>query len=271
METTQCTRPETVAMRKQTPSHRIARIGALIALAGVGGCAFFTPLPEPVGVAERLAAFPTEGLALERPVSIRWNDYGVPFVTAETDDDAAYALGMTHAHLRLGQMATLRRAFQGRLAESVGPFAAELDAALRAFDFGRATPEILAGMPGETRRWLNRYVAGVNAYAARMTERPHEMRLLSIDWEPWTAEDSLTVGRMAGIDINWITMLGLMRIEDPALRDAVFDRLAARSERGAASFPAGALGYQLGAFPPPFSEWNDKFRDGVRQFWRGDY
>jgi len=30
----------------------------------------------------------------------------------------------------------------------------------------------------------------------------------------------------------------------------------------------GPGGYQLGAFPPPFSEWNDKFRDGVRRFWR---
>lgn len=32
----------------------------------------------------------------------------------------------------------------------------------------------------------------------------------------------------------------------------------------------GPGGYQLGAFPPPFMEWNDKFRDGVRRFWRGD-
>ncbi|MGR3572514.1 glycogen debranching protein GlgX [Brevirhabdus sp.] len=32
----------------------------------------------------------------------------------------------------------------------------------------------------------------------------------------------------------------------------------------------GPGGYRLGAFPPPFMEWNDKFRDGVRQFWRGD-
>jgi len=32
----------------------------------------------------------------------------------------------------------------------------------------------------------------------------------------------------------------------------------------------GPGGYQLGAFPPPFSEWNDKFRDGIRQYWRGD-
>lgn len=32
----------------------------------------------------------------------------------------------------------------------------------------------------------------------------------------------------------------------------------------------GPGGYQLGAFPPPFLEWNDRFRDGVRQFWRRD-
>jgi isoamylase len=32
----------------------------------------------------------------------------------------------------------------------------------------------------------------------------------------------------------------------------------------------GPGGYQLGAFPAPFLEWNDKFRDEVRRFWRGD-
>jgi glycogen operon protein len=32
----------------------------------------------------------------------------------------------------------------------------------------------------------------------------------------------------------------------------------------------GPGGYQLGAFPPPFMEWNDKYRDGVRRYWRGD-
>src|SRR5206468_452987 len=25
-----------------------------------------------------------------------------------------------------------------------------------------------------------------------------------------------------------------------------------------------------GSFPPPFREWNDRFRDDVRRFWRGD-
>ncbi|MBB3463997.1 glycogen debranching protein GlgX [Rhizobium sp. BK377] len=32
----------------------------------------------------------------------------------------------------------------------------------------------------------------------------------------------------------------------------------------------GPSGYQLGNFPPPFLEWNDRSRDDVRCYWRGD-
>ena len=29
-------------------------------------------------------------------------------------------------------------------------------------------------------------------------------------------------------------------------------------------------GYQVGAFPPGWSEWNDRFRQTLRRYWRGD-
>ncbi len=32
----------------------------------------------------------------------------------------------------------------------------------------------------------------------------------------------------------------------------------------------GPDGYRLGQHPPGFAEWNDRFRDGVRRFWRND-
>ncbi len=32
----------------------------------------------------------------------------------------------------------------------------------------------------------------------------------------------------------------------------------------------GPGGYQLGAYPAPFAEWNDRARDTLRRFWRGD-
>ncbi|MFP3519121.1 glycogen debranching enzyme GlgX, partial [Pseudomonas sp. SIMBA_077] len=32
----------------------------------------------------------------------------------------------------------------------------------------------------------------------------------------------------------------------------------------------GPGGYQVGNFPPGWVEWNDRFRDTVRAFWKGD-
>jgi isoamylase len=32
----------------------------------------------------------------------------------------------------------------------------------------------------------------------------------------------------------------------------------------------GPGGYQVGGFPPGWAEWNDKFRDNVRDFWKGE-
>jgi len=49
--------------------------------------------------------------------------------------------------------------------------------------------------------------------------------------------------------------------EDDQLRDA---KLIAEP------WDPGPGGYQLGAFPERWAEWNDRYRDTVRRFWRGD-
>jgi penicillin amidase len=122
---------------------------------------------RPVRRAARLAAFPTEGLPVERPVTIRWNEQLVPYVEAETDRDLAVALGAVHAHLREGQMDFLRLLAQGRLSEVLGPFAREVDHALRIVDFGRAVPEMERRLPPETRAWIEGYCAGLNHHRSR--------------------------------------------------------------------------------------------------------
>ncbi|WP_138424562.1 glycogen debranching protein GlgX [Maritimibacter alexandrii] len=48
------------------------------------------------------------------------------------------------------------------------------------------------------------------------------------------------------------------------------DPLLATKKLIAEPWDIGPGGYQLGAYPPPFAEWNDQYRDGVRRFWRGD-
>jgi glycogen operon protein len=53
---------------------------------------------------------------------------------------------------------------------------------------------------------------------------------------------------------------------DAIRQDPVLSRVKLIAE----PWDIGPGGYQLGAFPHPFLEWNDKFRDSVRRFWRGD-
>ncbi|WLS07398.1 glycogen debranching protein GlgX [Shinella sumterensis] len=48
---------------------------------------------------------------------------------------------------------------------------------------------------------------------------------------------------------------------DPLLKDRVLI---------AEPWDIGPGGYQLGNFPAPFLEWNDRYRDDTRMFWRGD-
>ncbi|HEY8610884.1 MAG TPA: glycogen debranching protein GlgX, partial [Roseomonas sp.] len=53
---------------------------------------------------------------------------------------------------------------------------------------------------------------------------------------------------------------------DAVRQDPVLSRCKLISE----PWDIGPGGYQLGNHPPGFAEWNDKFRDGVRRFWKGD-
>jgi len=53
---------------------------------------------------------------------------------------------------------------------------------------------------------------------------------------------------------------------DSIRQDPVLSRVKLISE----PWDIGPGGYQLGNQPPGFAEWNDRFRDGVRRYWRGD-
>ena len=47
------------------------------------------------------------------------------------------------------------------------------------------------------------------------------------------------------------------------------DPIIGRSKLIAESWDLGENGYQVGNFPPGWSEWNDQYRDAVRRFWLG--
>lgn len=206
----------------------------LLALLLLSGCAALDPRPVPVE--RRIAALPAAGAPVERPVLIRWNEHMVPWVEAETDRDLFFALGLVHGHLRGAQVALLRLAARGRLSEAAGPFATEIDHALRILDFGRAAPAIRAAWPEETRRLMAAFVAGLN-HATMTGAAPPEFALLGLAPEPYSEDDLLAIGRLAGTDINWLGYFALL----PARGSPGFARLWERTVAAGSSAPEAAL------------------------------
>lgn len=187
----------------------------LSALAFILGSALFNLGCSARGAVElsldqRLRAFPTEGLRLEQPVELRWNAHAVPWINAATDRDLAYTLGLVQAHLRGGQLQVLKRIAQGRVSEMAGPFTVDLDHGLRIVGFERAALAAEASLRPATRAWLEAFVEGLNDYQRLNPQEPPEFSWLGLDYEPWTVLDVLSIGRLAGTDVNWLTYLSAL-------------------------------------------------------------
>ncbi len=201
----------------------------------MAGCTVLAPMPKSTSLADRLAVFPTRSLPLEHQVNIYWDEHQIPFVEASSDDDAAFALGLVHAHLRLGQMGLVRMLAHGRLSEMVGPIAVDVDRGLRTLSFSRAAAEIERNMDDRSRRWAQRFVDGINHYLASTEELPHEFRVLGLSREPWTITDVLTIGRLAGTDVNWLVWASLLPLRTRPDWPELWARLVTH---GSASLPS---------------------------------
>ncbi len=204
----------------------------------LAGCVFFPALPGKVTLRERLAAFPLSQPPIEAPVKIYFDDYQIPYVETENDDDLFFVMGAVHAHLRLAQMEVMRRISQGRLSEMAGPVTTGIDYGLRILNLGKAAESILAAMPAESRRFLERFAEGINFYTAGMEELPHDFRILGIEREAWSARDVVVLARLYTVEVNWLLLSQILSFgEDPALKE-VLERLL---EKGGSPVTAQTL------------------------------
>ncbi len=207
----------------------------------------FKPRPQKTSLDQRLAVFPTTGLPVRGKLMVHWDDHQIPFIEAEHDDDAAFALGLVHAHLRLGQMAISKRIAQGRISEMGGPLAADIDHGLRILDFGRTAKANETAMPDDTRQWLKRFVDGVNHYQATVAELPFEYAILKLEREPWTIGDILTFGRLSGSDVNWLVWFTLLKLRRREDWPEIWAWLLANGGDSVCSFEAGERGASTSA------------------------
>ena len=127
---------------------------------------------------------------LKAPVEVVRDEWGVPHIYAENDDDLFFAQGYVMAQDRLWQMEMWRRWREGRLAEVFGPEALDYDRRTRLMMFRGPFDETeWTSYHPDAHRLFTAHANGVNAFIAQHRDNlPVEFQLTGVEPEPWTAE-----------------------------------------------------------------------------------
>jgi penicillin G amidase len=153
---------------------------------------------------------------LEANVEVGRDSLGIPHIWARNETDLARATGWVHAQDRLWQMELFRRVADGRLAENLGPGLVDTDQFLRTVGMGRAADATERIVDPESRRILEAYAAGVNAWMdANRNHLPPEFTILRFAPEPWRVRNTLSISKVMAWDLaDWIVGLQQQRALD---------------------------------------------------------
>ena len=141
----------------------------------------------------------------EAAVEILRDANGIPHIFASSIADASFALGFAHAQDRLWQMETSRRIAAGRVSEIAGAGALPVDRLMRTLGLRRVAAANFERYDAETKRLLEAYAAGVNAYIATDPVLPPEFWIARVKPEPWSPIDSVAWTKVMALDLggNW--------------------------------------------------------------------
>lgn len=141
--------------------------------------------------------------ALHKPVLVRYDSRGIPYLKAESEDDVFAAQGYVVARERMFQMDMLRRAAEGRTAEIFGITALPTDRLMRTIGFDRLAADELKFLRPEVKTALEAYCRGVNAYLADASDKlPLEFTLLGFKPEAWREVDTLAVMKFLSYELD---------------------------------------------------------------------
>jgi penicillin G amidase len=133
-------------------------------------------------------------------VTIERDDWGVPTIRGQNDDDIWFGAGYAVAQDRLFQLELFRRATQGRLSEILGSGYLEDDITVRRdFYTGPELDAQLAALPDDKEARFHSYAAGINAWIAEVRSDPSKLpgEFTIVNGAPpadWTVRDSAAIG-----------------------------------------------------------------------------
>ncbi|SVB43853.1 uncharacterized protein METZ01_LOCUS196707, partial [marine metagenome] len=130
---------------------------------------------------------------LADPVEVYRDRYGIPHIRAGSEGDAFFAQGFVTAQDRLWHMEYDRLRGVGRWAEVVGPSALDQDKMMRKFRLEASARADYQAVGERTKRMMDRYAEGVNAFIETCSVLPVEYQLAGISPEPWQPWDGLVI------------------------------------------------------------------------------
>jgi len=131
---------------------------------------------------------------LKNPVTVLRDEKGMAYIHARDMDDAFMAQGFVTAQDRLFQMELTRLFASGRICELAGEKAKSIDVRMRTIGFFRNAKKHARLLDEQAKRFLQKYVDGVNAYIKTRSDRHHlEFKLAGIKPTTWTMADSLAI------------------------------------------------------------------------------
>lgn len=133
-------------------------------------------------------------------VSVRYDKYGIPSISAESIHDLFFAQGYIHARDRLWQMDVTRRQTTGRMAELFGKGRVGEDYNTHIAQLPEVAKKISEQCKPVECEVYQAYTDGVNAYIAGLKEYPEEYKKLNAAPAPWEPIDSYAIGR----GMSWV-------------------------------------------------------------------
>ncbi|MEV6393564.1 penicillin acylase family protein [Streptomyces sp. NPDC051907] len=183
--------------KKKGRRARLLVIVLVLALvAGVGYGAYWSISTVRASFPQTTGTIELDGL--KGQVEVKRDDYGIPQIYADTDEDLFRAQGFVQAQDRFWEMDVRRHMTAGRLSEMFGSSQVDTDAFLRTLGWRQvAQQEYDDKLSPQTKKYLQAYADGVNAYLKGREGKELSVEYAALEFsndykpEQWTPVDSV--------------------------------------------------------------------------------
>lgn len=173
---------------------------------------------------------------LQDSVEVIRDEWGVPHIYAQNQDDLFFAEGYVMAQDRLWQMEFNRRVAAGRLSEFGGASTLNEDILLRSLGLYRTAQTSIEHISPQALRPMEAFARGINAFAdTHKNSLPLEFTVLntlggaSMAWEPWTVVDTAAIGNVMALSLSMNMRIEIFRTQ---IRTKLGEARAAELEPG---------------------------------------